>query len=109
MTATILQFPRPAPRLVERPTLPDLLKRRDDPSLTYQEREQVAVAIDMQRAAGHFLTLPQDGLRRKFSLIAGSEALEGALFHSLCLKGAVNQDSELIQLLARRQSERTQQ
>lgn len=106
MTATILQFPRRAPRLVERPTFGDLLKRRDDPSLTYEEREQIAVAIELHRAAGHFLTLPDDPHRCERGIAAGIDALEGALFHALSLKGCLNGDLQLRRLLADRLQER---
>nr|CAD6412802.1 hypothetical protein REQ54_01065 [Rhizobium sp. Q54] len=105
MTAQILPFPRRAPRL---PSLGELLQRRNDPALSYHEREQLAVAIDMHRAAGHFLSLPDDQQRREASIAAGSEALEAALFHALSLKGCLNRDLELRRLLAARLHEREQ-
>tara|TARA_R110002020_G_scaffold471284_1_gene698254 strand:+ start:40554 stop:40883 length:330 start_codon:yes stop_codon:yes gene_type:complete len=108
MSAKILTFPRPAPSRKPAVSLGDLLLRRTDPSLSYHEREQIAVAIDMHRAAGHFLTLPDHGPARDPAVAAGATALEGALFHALCLKGCPNEDRELHQLLARRYHERTQ-
>lgn len=106
MSAKILAFPRPAPRLVPAASLGELLKRRDDPALTYFEREHVELAIDMHRAAGHFLTLPEEPQSRDAGIAAGANALEGALFHALCMKGCSNDDRELVQLLARRHMKR---
>ena len=99
MSADVIAFPRRAP---PQPTLGQLLQRRNDPSLSHYEREQLAVAIDMHRAAGHFLTLPDNPERREAGIVAGSEALEGALFHALSLKGCPNEDRELMQVLIRR-------
>ncbi|MGW9230597.1 hypothetical protein ACWGPT_06935 [Pseudorhizobium sp. NPDC055634] len=103
MSADVIAFPRRAP---QQPTLGQLLQRRNDPSLSHYEREQLAVVIDMHRAAGHFLTLPADPDRRETGITAGSEALEGALFHALSLKGCLNGDLELRRLLAARLQER---
>lgn len=106
MTAEILAFPRPTLRSIPAPSLGDLLRRKADPSLSYFEREQIAVCIDMHRAAGHFLTLPAEPDRREAGITAGAEALEGSLFHALCMKGCPDDDRELMQLLARRQGRR---
>ena len=106
MSAKILTFPQPAPRQQPTASLGELLKRRTDPSLAYHEREQIAVAIDMHRAASHFLPPPADATRSDPAIAAGASALEGALFHAICLKGCPTEDRELHQLLARRLAER---
>lgn len=108
MSAKILAFPRPVPRLVPAPSLGELLRRRGDPTLTYFERKQIALAIDMHRAAGHLLTLPEEITRREAGIAAGTSALEGALFNALCMKGCINDDRELLQLLASRKTKRAE-
>lgn len=108
MSAKILAFPRPAPRLVPVPSLGELLRRRGEPTLTYFERKHIAQMIDMHRAAGHLLMLPEDPDRREAAIIAGTDALEGALFHALCMKGCSNEDRELLQLLANRKTKRAE-
>lgn len=108
MSAVILAFPRPAPRLVPAPSLGELLRRRGDPTLTYFERKQIALTIDMHRAAGHFLTLPEEPQSRDAGIAAGTNALESALFSALCMKGCSNDDRELMQLLANRRTKRSE-
>lgn len=107
MTATIHRFPRPAPPIVEQPTLGDLLKRRSDPALCYFEREQMTTCIGTYRAAGHFLALPDDVAGREKAIAAGVEALEHALFHALSLQGCPNDSRDLYQILASRQQQRS--
>jgi|GEM_PF-3045108 len=106
MTATIVPFPRP-PRIVERPTLGDLLKRRSDPALCYFEREQMTTCIETYRAAGHLLALPDDVKAREKAIAAGVESLEHALFHALSMQGCPNHSRDLYQILACRQQQRS--
>ena len=101
----VLAFPRLAAR---QPTLGELLKRRTDPALNYFEREQITTCIDAYRAAGHFLTLPEEPTAREAAIEAGIQSLERSLFHALSMQGCPNRNRALMQLLICRHDERNQ-
>ena len=94
MSATILRLPvRPAPRAVEtRPA-------------SFFQRELVAVAVNLNDAAGSFTKL-SGSATDEASIVEGTRSLEAALFHALTLCGCLQADRALRDLLLSRLAQR---
>lgn len=97
MTATVLRFPvRPALRLVE--AVP--------PATSAHFRQEIGAVQSHLRQAARRLGAVDDASIAEFDTLGGIDDLEAALFFALTLKGCLNDDRDLRNLLLARMEKR---